>query len=63
MFLSETQYVAGYDCCGSNYSRSGFWRDRGFSAAPKGSQSQAKGQKSTEYVFVMLLIVSGADII
>lgn len=24
------------------------------SAAPKGSQSQAKGQKSTEYLFVLL---------
>ncbi|KFF55614.1 hypothetical protein CM50_00530 [Bacillus subtilis] len=46
-----------------HYSRSGFWRDRGFSATPKGSQSQAKGQKSTEYVFCMLLIISGANII
>ena len=26
-------------------------------AAPKGSQSQAKGQKSTEYIFVMLIIL------
>ncbi|AJO20723.1 hypothetical protein B4123_0821 [Bacillus paralicheniformis] len=32
------------------------------SAAPKGSQSQAKGQKSTEYVFVVLMIVSGTNI-
>lgn len=33
------------------------------SAAPKGSQSQAKGQKSTEYIFVMLTIVSLISII
>ena len=33
------------------------------STAPKGSQSQAKGQKSTEYLFVMRIIVSAANII
>ena len=32
-------------------------------AAPKGSQSQAKGQKSTEYLFVMLIIFSITNII
>jgi hypothetical protein len=30
----------------------------GIYAAPKGSQSQAKGQKSTEYLFVMLTILA-----
>jgi hypothetical protein len=35
----------------------------GILAAPKGSQSQAKGQKSTEYLFVMLIIVSMTTII
>ena len=30
----------------------------GKSTAPKGSQSQAKGQKSTEYLFVVLIIVA-----
>jgi hypothetical protein len=35
----------------------------GFYAAPKGSQSQAKGQKSTKYLFVMLLIFSMTNII
>ena len=34
-----------------------------FLAAPKGSQSQAKGQKSTEYLFVMRIIVSVTNII
>jgi len=35
----------------------------GIYAAPKGSQSQAKGQKSTKYVFVMLIAISKAEII
>lgn len=35
----------------------------GFSAAPKGSLSQAKGQKSTKYLFVMLISVSMTTII
>lgn len=39
---------ASYERYGSHYSRSGFWRDRGGSTAPKGSSSQAKEQKSTD---------------
>lgn len=31
--------------------------------APKGSQSQAKGQKSTEYLFVMRIVISVTNII